>query len=257
MRNEVIMYKTRDFLNSITERMDIGSYEIQHAKRFARTVEETNRLFKYSGDRSNIRVLDFGSLTGALSIALKEQGYKVHSIDLESVVAQYKQIYERNGIEIRSMTESAKLSYEDQYFDCVIFAETLEHIHENPVTILDEFKRVLKVGGFLIVTTPNVMRLENKLKFLLNINIYQDLYRYVHNPRLTLHYREYTKRELVTLLEDYAKLPVVRIALFDFPGGRTPFRRLVQRVLYLSNYVLPGFKGALLAIARKPPLPSS
>ncbi len=249
------MYKTRDFMRSITGRLETGLYETQHAPRLARTVEEINRLFHASEDRSEIRILDFGSLTGALSIALKVEGYNIFSIDLDSVVAQYKHVYKNNRIDIRTLAGSATFPYEDGYFDCVIFTETLEHIYENPVTILDEFKRILKIGAFLLVTTPNVMRLENKIKYLLNINIYQDLHRYITNPRFTLHFREYTRRELVTLLEDYAKLPVVRVARFDAPAGRTPFRRIVQRTIYLINYLIPGFKGVLLAIARKPPLP--
>lgn len=249
------MYNARDFMNAIAGRLEVGLYETQHTPRLARTVEEINRLFSAAGDRSGIRILDFGSLTGALSVALKVEGYHIHSIDLDSIVAQYKHVYENNGIDIRSLGGSATFPYGDGYFDCVVFTETLEHIYENPLTILEEFKRMLKSGGFLLVTTPNVMRLENKIKFLLNINIYQDLHRYVYNPRLTLHFREYTRRELVTLLEEYARLPVVRVARFDAPSGRTPFRRVVQRIIYLVNYIIPGFKGVLLAVARKPPVP--
>lgn len=250
------MYRSADFLNSLSGKVDsISGYVVQHKKRFARTIAEINRHLKDVNDRSAVKILDVGSLGGELSIALKHEGYEVHSTDLELVATEFKRAYERNEIEIRAMTDSRTLPYEEDNFDGVVFCETLEHIYDNPLDILSEFKRVLKPGGFVLLTTPNVMRLENKIKFLLNINIYQDLARYVHYPstqRLALHFREYTKKELIQLLQDYAKLPVDRVAMFDSPAGRTPFLRFVQRTMYLVNYVVPGFKNDILVIARKP-----
>lgn len=226
-------------------------YNTQHAKRFKTTIAEINRLFKGAANRSTIRILDIGSLTGAMCIALKREGYDVYGVDFDEVVAEYRDVYVKNGIDIRAISDPTQLPYEDNYFDCVVFTEVLEHVYDTPLHILNEFKRALKVGGCLLITTPNVMRLENKLKFLLNINIYQDLHRYVTNPRPSLHFREYTMRELVHLLEEYVGMDVVRTTRFDNAGGRTRFRRIVQRTIYTINYVIPGLKGILLAIANK------
>ena len=53
-------------------------------------------------------------------------------------------------------------------FDCIVFSEVLEHLYESPIKILEELYRVIKPGGILLLTTPNVMKIENKIKFFLN-----------------------------------------------------------------------------------------
>lgn len=46
------------------------------------------------------------------------------------------------------------LPFADGTFDAVVVAEVLEHLPE-PTATLREFARVLKIGGVLVVTTPN------------------------------------------------------------------------------------------------------
>src|SRR6267378_2973902 len=132
------MYTGRDFLRSIGGKIELDAYIVQHATRFAKTVAEINRLYREPAGRATIRVLDCASHTGALSVALKAEGYDVSSVDLQEVVDMFKERYERNQIEIRSMTDPTKLPYEDESFDCIIFAETLEHIFDTPLKILAE-----------------------------------------------------------------------------------------------------------------------
>ncbi|MEM3373892.1 MAG: class I SAM-dependent methyltransferase [Candidatus Woesearchaeota archaeon] len=46
------------------------------------------------------------------------------------------------------------LKFEDNYFDIIVCSEVLEHIY-NYNKVIDELTRVLKKGGFLILTFPN------------------------------------------------------------------------------------------------------
>ena len=50
--------------------------------------------------------------------------------------------------------DAENLPFTNQSFDCVIAAAAIEHL-PNPANALTEFKRVLKQGGVLIITTPN------------------------------------------------------------------------------------------------------
>jgi SAM-dependent methyltransferase len=50
--------------------------------------------------------------------------------------------------------DAAALPFEDGRFEVVTSFETLEHVSE-PTQMLDEFRRVLKPGGLLIVSTPD------------------------------------------------------------------------------------------------------
>lgn len=93
--------------------------------------------------------------------------------------------------------ESSPFPYPDESFDVVLFCEVLEHLLMDPVCALQEISRVLKPNGLLIVTTPNVARLENVARLVAGANVYDPYSGYGPYGR---HNREYTRHELVKLL---------------------------------------------------------
>lgn len=58
------------------------------------------------------------------------------------------------------------LPFEDDSFDYVLCQEGIEHI-ESPLTFTRECSRVLRVGGKLILTTPNVLHMSSRLAYFL------------------------------------------------------------------------------------------
>jgi len=88
--------------------------------------------------------------------------------------------------------------YSDDEFDLVIFAEIIEHLQNDPCKVLREIKRVLKPNGTLILTTPNVARLENITRLISGSNIYDPYSGYGPYGR---HNREYNRHELYQLLK--------------------------------------------------------
>ncbi|MEP4485956.1 MAG: class I SAM-dependent methyltransferase [Halioglobus sp.] len=93
--------------------------------------------------------------------------------------------------------ESDSFPYNDNEFDLLIFAEIIEHLLNDPCSVFREIKRVLKPGGTLILTTPNVARLENVCKLVSGANIYDPYSGYGPYGR---HNREYNRHELDQLL---------------------------------------------------------
>jgi len=57
------------------------------------------------------------------------------------------------------------LPYEDASFDLVTCTEVIEHL-EHFRSALREMARVLRPGGFLVITTPNVLNLRSRLRYL-------------------------------------------------------------------------------------------
>jgi SAM-dependent methyltransferase len=94
-------------------------------------------------------------------------------------------------------TEEERFPFEDDEFDVVFFCEILEHLLNDPQAVLLEIKRVLRPGGHLILTTPNVNRLENVARMISGTNIYDPYSGYGPYGR---HNREYNKHELNLLL---------------------------------------------------------
>lgn len=61
------------------------------------------------------------------------------------------------GVELWWDAELHRLPCDDEMFDLVMAAEIIEHLPTDPVQLLVESNRVLRLGGQLIVTTPNVV----------------------------------------------------------------------------------------------------
>ncbi len=93
--------------------------------------------------------------------------------------------------------ERDDLPFENEVFDMILFCEVLEHLPNDPIKALLSIKRCLKRGGHLILSTPNVNRLENIARMIQGSNIYDPISRYGVHGR---HNREYNKHELFLIL---------------------------------------------------------
>ena len=117
------------------------------------TVEEILR------DEKRGRLLDVPAGHGALAVRLRQIGFDVSGCDL------YPQIFDVKDIEIKAGNLDGRLPYDDASFECVVCIEGLEHI-ENPANAIREFSRLLKPEGTLVVSVPNIMNIEERLKWL-------------------------------------------------------------------------------------------
>ena len=105
------------------------------------------------------KLLDVPAGEGALAIRLREMGFDVACCDL------YPQIFKVEGLEIKGGNLDHEVPYTDESFDHVVCVEGLEHI-ENPANAIREFARILKPNGKLIISVPNIMNIEERLKWL-------------------------------------------------------------------------------------------
>ena len=54
---------------------------------------------------------------------------------------------------------------DDESFDIIIAGEVLEHL-QNPYVVVQEFYRVLRKGGCVIISVPNICSLINRIRML-------------------------------------------------------------------------------------------
>lgn len=111
------------------------------------------------GDASRGSLLDIPAGEGALAKRLLDFGFDVSCCDL------YPQIFKLDGLENRQGNLDKTLPYDGASFDYIVCVEGLEHI-ENPANAIREFERMLKPQGTLIVSVPNIMNIEERLKWL-------------------------------------------------------------------------------------------
>ena len=122
-------------------------------------------LSSLDGVDRGAHILEVGSVPGQFTAMLKLLGFDVHGVDLDpSRVADFWQKY---ALPIEKVDiEQQALPFADGTFDVAIFAEVLEHLRINPLHALSEIRRVLKPGGRIILSTPNITPMD-RVNFLL------------------------------------------------------------------------------------------
>jgi glycosyltransferase involved in cell wall biosynthesis/SAM-dependent methyltransferase len=102
--------------------------------------------------------------------------------------------------------EKDRFSYDDEYFSTVLCGELLEHLTEDPMHMMSEINRILKPGGHLVLTTPNIGSLRAIAAILEGYHpgFFPAYIRAPEDgaPPEARHNREYTPKEIVLLLLD-------------------------------------------------------
>lgn len=104
-------------------------------------------------------VLDVPCGEGAFTKRMLEQGADVFSADFVNILQ-----IPHPQFSIVDMNE--RLPYSDAVFDAVICIDGLEHI-ERPFDFIKECRRIIRPGGVLIISTPNLTALRSRWRYLL------------------------------------------------------------------------------------------
>jgi glycosyltransferase involved in cell wall biosynthesis/SAM-dependent methyltransferase len=132
-------------------------YAGHHISRFKRTLEMTP-----AGDESKA-ILEMGAymqITPALKFQLgygKVRGCyfgTLGQVDHKSIVSDNGQIFECEVDHFDA--ERDVWPYPDASFDTVLCCELIEHLFADPMHMMSEINRILKPGGHLLITTPNL-----------------------------------------------------------------------------------------------------
>lgn len=116
--------------------------------------------------------------------------------------------------------ERDRFPFDDDQFDVVVFCEVIEHLLTDPVAALLEVKRVLRPGGRLVLSTPNVARLENVARLVAGANMYDPYSGYGPYGR---HNREFSRHEIHRLLEFTGFLPTLHFTADVHPHHASSF----------------------------------
>jgi len=106
----------------------------------------------------NARVLEVGCGYGAFSIALAQLGARVVALDFSGKAVEIAKDMSR-ALDVKIDTiqgDAQNIPCPSSYFDVVVSCETLEHL-PNFRKALAELYRCTKLGGYWILTVPNVL----------------------------------------------------------------------------------------------------
>jgi len=141
-------------------------------------------------------VLDVGCGLGYGSGMLYRIRNSIVAFDISDTALLYAKRNYPGPTYIRA--DAQAFPFEDMSFDVVVALEIIEHVNSG-IYLLREIYRVLKNEGVLILSTPNVAHLRNRLECaLFKKNLIAEKSK---NPKNPYHKHEYTPEELARLLE--------------------------------------------------------
>src|SRR3989338_8181820 len=114
-------------------------------------------IYNLLKDKKRGMLLDAACGTGGLGDALSEAGFKVFPVDFLDCP--------ENKSRFVTADIGSSIPYKGEAFDYVICAESLQYI-ENRERLFSELNRVLKRGGTLIVSLPNILAISSRFYFL-------------------------------------------------------------------------------------------
>ncbi len=112
------------------------------------------------GDGAGKRILDLSCGSGDTAEMLHRLGYQVVATDYCPPPAMSAGIERVGGVDL-----NVYLPFRNASFDAVDLVEVIEHI-ENQPQLIREIARVLEPGGVVLISTPNVLNLMSRVRFL-------------------------------------------------------------------------------------------
>ena len=127
-------------------------------------LEKMRRVRRFLERKQHCRILDVGCGEGVLVDEYHCRGYDIVGLDLN---------YSRPGIYRGSILN---MPFKDDSFDLLLCLDVIEHLNllDQP-TAIAEMHRVLRPGGVLLASIPNLAHFASRLRFLLLGKLISDI----------------------------------------------------------------------------------
>lgn len=116
----------------------------------------------------NKKILDFGCFDGTLLSLVNNRNNQFYGIDANDFAVKQAR---KKGIKVKQFffDDVTKVPFADKFFNLIAAGEIIEHIYDTDF-FLRELKRILKPGGYLLISTPNIASLGRRLLLLFGIS---------------------------------------------------------------------------------------
>lgn len=193
--------------------------------------------------QKNDVILDIGCGSGNLCFHLSNKCKEIYGVDIKKNAISFcnektseEKINNCHFIRLKD----AKLPFSDKFFSKIFLLDVIEHL-EDPVSMLNEMRRVLNDTGVIVITTPNYQSLWPVIEFC------TDHLQFTPQNE-EQHITKFTKKRLNSMLATAGFSPITRSVYFVSP--LFPSFRIALKLLDWEQKVkVPGM--LLYSIAKK------
>ncbi|MHB1140953.1 MAG: class I SAM-dependent methyltransferase [Sulfuricaulis sp.] len=197
---EIMEQQARQIMGAIPEIRWVENYFRYHKDRLALDFEWCIKNFS-----KHARILEVGAYPFFVTKALMSAGFQVQTVDAPT--AAVRDLAQQLAVSSRECDiERAKLPFSDAYFDEILFNEVFEHLRIDLLFTIDELRRVLRPGGRLWLSTPNLRSAKGIVNFLLKKEAWSraggvtEQWNHLRTMGWMGHVREYTSKEVADFL---------------------------------------------------------
>ncbi|MEC4684611.1 MAG: class I SAM-dependent methyltransferase [Nitrospirota bacterium] len=218
--------------------------------RFRRKYDVLQRKLGSYKNKTCLKVLDVGCHTGDMFFFLKDIASELHGLDVNANALKVA----RNRYDAKTTLCNlrAPLPYKENYFDVVIASEIIEHIPDTDA-FLDNLYRVMKPGGYLMLTTPNINTIHNRLRIPFGLYPLHMSHRqpYPDNPKDIGHIRFFNATVLRSQLHEHGFIDVGIYGLNLIPIMWMARFHMFYKLNSIMADMCASFSPGLIAVAQK------
>lgn len=186
------------------------------------------------------RVIEIG--VGPMSVIAKELAHsRVTGADIDDWQAP---LCEEFNIDLKICdVQNAPLPVDDESIDALFLLEVIEHLCMYPNDLFDNIYKKLRKGGYLIVSSVNLLRISNRIRMIIGKSPLVNRFEKTVDGRN--HIREFYPDEMAYYLRK-SGFNIKGIYNFGIPGGGA----LMSVLLRLAYFYSP-FRNYFLIIGKK------
>ena len=218
-----------------------------HLLKRIRLTEEAIRKYGRPGE-----IVEIGCGTGEnLHYYANKFGFsRAYCVEIASSAEE--KIREKGLIPLILDVNVDKIPLNDNSIDVIIFEEVIEHLYNSDL-VMSEIKRLLKDGGILILSTPNLASWINRLTLLFgyqpfshDVSFLGGFGRLKHKDQTNGHIKSFTLRAMLEYLKFFG-LEVLEVKGIEADGA-PPFISKIDSIISK----IPSLASHMFIVAKKP-----
>jgi 2-polyprenyl-3-methyl-5-hydroxy-6-metoxy-1,4-benzoquinol methylase len=128
--------------------------ECADRRTFSEILTVAARLLPHKG-----RLLDVGPNIGTCMDVARQAGWETHGVEINAEAARYCR--EQRGLQVIAGQLKTD-TFPTSHFDLLLMGDVIEHL-PDPLAVMKTIAGILKPGGFVIVSTPNIASLAGRM----------------------------------------------------------------------------------------------